>query len=157
MQRSLLINASSEPAVYKQIESLARASLKAIPEELIGDKQKFFEFIKAQNSVEFELFTAVQNIYRYICNLAPSGSTISNFDLPSNAENNYNIFISYRRDGGDALAGRLADRFTTLGYKVFYDVEKDNCYTSCRSGMSYIRRLCQRRHSQGYAAFLSRG
>ncbi len=41
---------------------------------------------------------------------------------------NYQIFISYRRDGGDALAGRLADRFNALGYKVFYDVE------SMRSG-----------------------
>lgn len=36
---------------------------------------------------------------------------------------NYQIFISYRRDGGDAMAGRLADRFTALGYKVFYDVD----------------------------------
>lgn len=35
----------------------------------------------------------------------------------------YQIFISYRRDGGDALAGRLADRFNALGYKVFFDVE----------------------------------
>jgi len=40
----------------------------------------------------------------------------------------YQIFISYRRDGGDTLAGRLADRFSALGYKVFYDVE------SLRSG-----------------------
>lgn len=40
----------------------------------------------------------------------------------------YQIFISYRRDGGDALAGRFADRFNALGYKVFYDVE------SMRSG-----------------------
>ncbi len=41
---------------------------------------------------------------------------------------NYQIFISYRRDGGEDLAGRLADRLTILGYKVFYDVE------SMRSG-----------------------
>lgn len=41
---------------------------------------------------------------------------------------NYQIFISYRRDGGDALAGRLADRFNASGYKVFFDVE------SMRSG-----------------------
>ncbi len=40
----------------------------------------------------------------------------------------YQIFISYRRDGGEHLAGRIADRFTALGYKVFYDVE------SMRSG-----------------------
>lgn len=42
--------------------------------------------------------------------------------------NDYQIFISYRRDGGDYLAGRLADRFNALGYKVFFDVE------SMRSG-----------------------
>lgn len=35
----------------------------------------------------------------------------------------YQIFISYRRNGGEYLAGRLADRFKALGYKVFYDVE----------------------------------
>lgn len=37
--------------------------------------------------------------------------------------NNYQIFISYRRDGGDALAGRIADRLIASGFKVFYDVE----------------------------------
>ena len=36
---------------------------------------------------------------------------------------NYQIFISYRRDGGDALAGRIADQLRNLGYKVFFDVE----------------------------------
>lgn len=41
---------------------------------------------------------------------------------------NYQIFVSYRRDGGDALAGRIADRLTARGYKVFFDVE------SMRSG-----------------------
>lgn len=41
---------------------------------------------------------------------------------------NYQIFVSYRRDGGDALAGRLADRLKAMGYSVFYDVE------SMRSG-----------------------
>lgn len=41
---------------------------------------------------------------------------------------NYQIFISYRRDGGEALAGRIADRLGLLGYSVFYDVE------SMRSG-----------------------
>lgn len=40
----------------------------------------------------------------------------------------YQIFISYRRDGGADLAGRLADRFTAMGYTVFFDVE------SMRSG-----------------------
>lgn len=42
---------------------------------------------------------------------------------------NYQIFISYRRDGGDMLAGRLADKLRTLGYGVFFDVE------SMRSGL----------------------
>ncbi len=40
----------------------------------------------------------------------------------------YQIFISYRRDGGEGLAGRLTDRFTSMGYQVFFDVE------SMRSG-----------------------
>ena len=40
----------------------------------------------------------------------------------------YQIFISYRRDGGADLAGRISDRLTALGYSVFLDVE------SMRSG-----------------------
>ena len=40
----------------------------------------------------------------------------------------YHIFISYRREGGDMLAGRLSDRFKALGYSVFFDTE------SMRSG-----------------------
>lgn len=40
----------------------------------------------------------------------------------------FQIFISYRRDGGEDLAGRLSDKLTGLGYKVFYDIE------SMRSG-----------------------
>ncbi|MCW5548175.1 MAG: toll/interleukin-1 receptor domain-containing protein [Opitutaceae bacterium] len=33
------------------------------------------------------------------------------------------VFISYRRDGGDGLAGRVRDALTKRGYKVFLDVE----------------------------------
>lgn len=40
----------------------------------------------------------------------------------------YEIFISYRRDGGDITAGRIADRLKQRGYRVFLDVE------SLRSG-----------------------
>ncbi len=40
----------------------------------------------------------------------------------------YDIFISYRRDGGDTLAQLVYDRLTDRGYKVFLDVE------SLRSG-----------------------
>lgn len=40
----------------------------------------------------------------------------------------YDIFISYRRAGGEALAFLLSDRLSQLGYRVFYDVE------SLRSG-----------------------
>ena len=36
---------------------------------------------------------------------------------------NCQIFISYRRDGGEHLAGRIEDRLTGLGYSVFLDVE----------------------------------
>ena len=38
------------------------------------------------------------------------------------------IFISYRRDGGEDLAGRINDKLKSMGYRVFYDVE------SMRSG-----------------------
>lgn len=40
----------------------------------------------------------------------------------------YQIFISYRRDGGEHLAGRIADKLKEKGYTVFFDVE------SMRSG-----------------------
>lgn len=35
----------------------------------------------------------------------------------------YQIFISYRRAGGEYLAGRIADKLRNRGYTVFYDVE----------------------------------
>lgn len=35
----------------------------------------------------------------------------------------FQIFISYRRLGGEDMAGRIADRLRMLGYSVFYDVE----------------------------------
>ena len=34
-----------------------------------------------------------------------------------------NIFISYRRDGGEYTARILHDKLTQLGYRVFYDIE----------------------------------
>ena len=40
----------------------------------------------------------------------------------------FQIFISYRRDGGEFLAGRVSDKLSNMGYSVFYDVE------SMRSG-----------------------
>lgn len=43
-------------------------------------------------------------------------------------EQHDDVFISYRRDGGEALACLLAERLMRLGYRVFYDVE------SLRSG-----------------------
>lgn len=42
--------------------------------------------------------------------------------------NTYDIFISYRRDGGEYTARILRDKLEELGYKVFFDVE------SLRSG-----------------------
>ena len=36
---------------------------------------------------------------------------------------NFQIFISYRRDGGEFLAGRVSDKLSDMGYSVFYDVE----------------------------------
>lgn len=35
----------------------------------------------------------------------------------------YDIFISYRRDGGGATAGRINDMLTADGYSVSYDVD----------------------------------
>lgn len=40
----------------------------------------------------------------------------------------YHVFISYRRDGGDDLAVLIKDRLTQLGFRVFLDVD------SLRSG-----------------------
>lgn len=40
----------------------------------------------------------------------------------------YQIFISYRRDGAEFLAGRVNDQLVDKGYAVFYDIE------SMRSG-----------------------
>ena len=36
---------------------------------------------------------------------------------------NYNVFISYRREGGDTLAHYIYDRLTKRGYNVFYDID----------------------------------
>jgi len=41
---------------------------------------------------------------------------------------NYQVFISYRRDGGEALGRMLYDRLKEMGYSVFFDIE------SLRSG-----------------------
>ena len=40
----------------------------------------------------------------------------------------YDVFISYRREGGAATARILRDRLTEMGYRVFFDLE------SLRSG-----------------------
>ena len=36
---------------------------------------------------------------------------------------NYQVFISYRREGGESLAALLHERLSRMGYRVFYDVE----------------------------------
>lgn len=38
----------------------------------------------------------------------------------------YDVFISYRREGGDTLAQLLYDRLTQRGYRVFLDIESLN-------------------------------
>jgi hypothetical protein len=38
----------------------------------------------------------------------------------------YDIFLSYRRDGGEAMAILLRDRLTAKGYSVFLDIENLN-------------------------------
>jgi hypothetical protein len=44
----------------------------------------------------------------------------------SNYDSVYDIFISYRREGGEAMAILLHDRLTAKGYNVFLDVESLN-------------------------------
>lgn len=41
----------------------------------------------------------------------------------SKKDKKYDIFISYRRDGGEFTAKILRDRLEALGYKVFFDLE----------------------------------
>jgi hypothetical protein len=43
-----------------------------------------------------------------------------------NHSKTYNVFLSYRRDGGEAMAILLRDRLTEKGYRVFLDVENLN-------------------------------
>ena len=43
-----------------------------------------------------------------------------------NYEQQYDIFLSYRRDGGETMALLLKDRLTAKGYRVFLDVESLN-------------------------------
>lgn len=48
-------------------------------------------------------------------------------------EKKYNVFISYRRDGGEVTAKMIHDKLHDLGYQVFLDVE------SLRSGLFNIK------------------
>ncbi|MCH5252219.1 MAG: TIR domain-containing protein [Lachnospiraceae bacterium] len=48
-------------------------------------------------------------------------------------EQKYDIFISYRRDGGESTAKMIHDKLVQLGYKVFFDVE------SLRNGMFNVK------------------
>jgi hypothetical protein len=43
-----------------------------------------------------------------------------------NYTENYDVFLSYRRDGGETMAILLRDRLAAKGYKVFLDVENLN-------------------------------
>ena len=45
----------------------------------------------------------------------------------------YQIFISYRRSGGEALAYLLNEKLSALGYKVFYDIESLSSGRFCAS------------------------
>jgi len=48
---------------------------------------------------------------------------------PSAYADTYDVFLSYRRDGGEAMAILLRDRLTAKGYKVFLDIENLNSGT----------------------------
>lgn len=42
---------------------------------------------------------------------------------PTRKKGGYQIFVSYRRDTGGFLAGRIVDRLRMKGYRVFFDIE----------------------------------
>ena len=52
---------------------------------------------------------------------------------------NYDVFISYRRSGGEYTAKILRDRLEDMGYRVFFDVESlrsgyfNNRFPVCRT------------------------
>ena len=54
--------------------------------------------------------------------------TYSGYIWRADMNKNFQVFISYRRDGGETLGRMLYDRLNDMGYSVFYDVE------SLRSG-----------------------
>ncbi len=60
----------------------------------------------------------------------------------------YDIFISYRRDGGEDLATLLEERLVRLGYKVFFDVE------SLRSGEFNVKLLDAIENSEDFLLVL---
>lgn len=66
IQRSLLIGASKSESSNKEIELLAKSSLKSIPDDIILDKEKFFEFIKNKKSSSFDLSEVAQEINNYL-------------------------------------------------------------------------------------------
>ena len=43
-----------------------------------------------------------------------------------NYSDKYDVFLSYRRDGGETMAILLRDRLVLKGYRVFLDVESLN-------------------------------
>jgi hypothetical protein len=43
--------------------------------------------------------------------------------MPTHKQRNYDVFISYRRDGGFATANLIAEKLRNAGYSVFFDVE----------------------------------
>ena len=63
----------------------------------------------------------------------------------------YDIFISYRRDGGESTAKILRDKLSELGYQVFFDVE------SLRSGDFNTRLYAVIEECQDFLLVLSPG
>ena len=63
----------------------------------------------------------------------------------------YDIFISYRRDGGESTAKILRDKLSELGYQVFFDVE------SLRSGDFNTRLYTVIEECQDFLLVLSPG
>jgi hypothetical protein len=58
----------------------------------------------------------------------------------SNYSDHYDVFLSYRRDGGETMAILLRDRLAAKGYRVFLDIESLNSGSFNKALFSVIER-----------------
>lgn len=117
IQRSLLIGSSKSESSNKEIEFLAKSSLKSIPDDIIPEKENFFEFVRSKKSPDFDLSNIIREIDCYL------KQQHQNKQKTHIQKNDVRIFISYRRDGGDVTAKLICETLKNRGYSVFYDYD----------------------------------